>query len=83
MLAWLVAASIFSAAYRPARQGQKVAYLTVASFVFLAFVLGVLLLGESKHGKPQEAGVRSQESGIRSLCDHGQYLACRSARRAT
>ena len=82
MLAWLVAAAIFSAVYRPARQGQKVAYLTVASFVFLAFVLGVLLLGESEHGKLREPGVRNQESGIRLSRDHVRSLACRSARRA-
>ena len=35
MLAWLVAAAIFNAVYRPARRGRKVAYLTVVSFVFL------------------------------------------------
>lgn len=51
MLGWLLAASIFSALYRPARQGKKVAYLTVVSFVFLVFALGVLLLGKSEHGR--------------------------------
>ena len=51
MLVWLLAASIFSAVYRPARQGQKVAYLTVVSFIFLAFALGALLVGGSEHGK--------------------------------
>lgn len=55
MLAWLLAASIFAAVYRPARQGQKVAYLTVVSFIFLAFALGALLHGGSEHGKGRTA----------------------------
>lgn len=50
MLGWLVAASLFAAAYRPARQGRKVAYLTVVSFLFLLFSLGVFLLLETSHG---------------------------------
>jgi ABC-type transport system involved in cytochrome c biogenesis permease subunit len=36
MTAWLAIAALFSRLYRPAHQGRKVAYLTVASFVFLA-----------------------------------------------
>src|SRR5689334_21759135 len=35
MLAWLVAAEIFRWVYPAARQGRKVAYLTLASFLFL------------------------------------------------
>jgi len=50
MLGWLVAASLFAAAYRPARQGRKVAYLTVVSFLFLLFSLGVFLVLETSHG---------------------------------
>ena len=52
MFFWLVAASIFNLAYRPARRGRKVAYLTVANFVFLAIVLAVLLLSSSQHAVP-------------------------------
>ena len=55
MLGWLLVASIFSVVYRPARQGQKVAYLTLVSFVFLVISLGVLLLGESDHGRNRQA----------------------------
>ena len=39
MLAWLLAAAVFNAVYRPARRGRKVAYLTIASFVFLVIAL--------------------------------------------
>jgi ABC-type uncharacterized transport system permease subunit len=50
MFCWLLAAVVFSAVYRPARTGRKVAYLTVASFGFLALALGVQLLLPSEHG---------------------------------
>ena len=48
MFLWLVAAEIFRLAYRPARQGRKLAYLNLASFGFLAITLALLLL-ESSH----------------------------------
>ena len=49
MLAWLVAAAIFNLVYKPARQGRKVAYLTVVSFLFLVMALGIFLLVDSAH----------------------------------
>jgi ABC-type transport system involved in cytochrome c biogenesis permease subunit len=49
MFLWLAAAGIFSALYRPARQGRKVAYLTMASFVFLAITLWAIVLGNTRH----------------------------------
>jgi ABC-type uncharacterized transport system permease subunit len=49
LLGWIVAAGAFSAFYKPARQGRKVAYLTVASFVFLVLSLGLGGLLPSKH----------------------------------
>ncbi len=56
MLAWLVAAAVFNAAYQPARQGRKVAYLTIVSFVFLAIALAVLLLVDTQHGGARPLG---------------------------
>lgn len=53
---WLVATMIFELAYRPARRGQKVAYLTMANFVFLAFVLGLVLFGPSQHARNVSPG---------------------------
>jgi ABC-type transport system involved in cytochrome c biogenesis permease subunit len=50
MLAWLIAAALFNVFYKPARHGRKVAYLTVASFGFLAIALGTLLLVDTGHG---------------------------------
>jgi ABC-type uncharacterized transport system permease subunit len=49
-LLWLLAAGLFNALYRPARRGRKVAYLTVASFLFLVFSLTVALLVDTQHG---------------------------------
>jgi hypothetical protein len=49
LTAWLLAATIFEWTYKPAQQGRKVAYLTVANFVFLAIVLTMLAAGASKH----------------------------------
>lgn len=40
---WLTAVTIFEAVYRPAREGNKVAYLTLASFVFLGLTLFFVL----------------------------------------
>lgn len=53
LLAWLIVASLFGYFYKPARQGRKVAYLTIASFVFLGLVLGIQIFGPSAtHGRP-------------------------------
>lgn len=49
-LVWLLVAGLFNALYRPAQHGQKVAYLTVASFLFLLFSLAVVLFGDTAHG---------------------------------
>jgi hypothetical protein len=57
MFGWLLTAAIFNAVYRPARRGRKVAYLTVASFGFLAVALSVFFLVDTQHG----AGNRRQQ----------------------
>lgn len=48
LLIWLLAATVIEFFYRPARQGRKVAYLTLASFVFLVLAMGGVL--GSGHG---------------------------------
>ena len=53
LLVWLLAATVFESLYKPAQQGRKVAYLTVASFVFLALVMAILLAGGSQHAQPR------------------------------
>ncbi len=63
---WLTAASVFELLYRPAWQGHKVAYLTLASFVFLVLVMVFVLFGE--HGahdkRPQQSAYASSTTGL-------------------
>lgn len=53
LLLWLMTALTFNYVYKPARRGRKVAYLVVASFVFLMLVLGIVLLVE--HASPPDS----------------------------
>jgi hypothetical protein len=65
MLGWLLVATVFNAVYKPARRGRKVAYLTIVSFVFVAFALGVLLLVDTQHsskGDLRRAAVAAGEA---------------------
>ena len=48
-LAWLIIVVLFHAFYPPARQGRKVAYMTIGSFVFLGLVLGIIRWMPSQH----------------------------------
>ena len=57
LLLWLIVALLFNWLYRPARRGRKVAYLTMASFGFLAIVLGLVL--SSQHAS--QASVESAD----------------------
>ncbi len=50
MLVWLVAAEVFRLIYPAARRGRKVAYLTLASFVFLVIALASFTLLDNVHG---------------------------------
>jgi ABC-type uncharacterized transport system permease subunit len=61
MLIWLVVAELFRLVYPAARRGRKVAYLTVAAFVFLLFVLVVMLLQDTLHTLPLVDGVGEVE----------------------
>jgi hypothetical protein len=63
LLAWLLAATLFEWLYKPAQQGRKVAYLTVASFLFLALVMVMLLAGGSEHAQPRRGEAWSGSSG--------------------
>lgn len=47
---WLLTSSIVATFYHPAREGRKVAYLTVVNFVFLAVGLTLVFLADTAHG---------------------------------
>jgi ABC-type transport system involved in cytochrome c biogenesis permease subunit len=70
MFLWLVAAAVFNAAYRPARRGRKVAYLTVVSFLFLVVALGVLLLVDTQHGGQKRKATAGTAKSMPSVA-HG------------
>ncbi|HEV7281533.1 MAG TPA: hypothetical protein VGN57_15130 [Pirellulaceae bacterium] len=61
---WLFAASAIGLLYRPAREGRKVAYVVVASFLFL--FLEVTLAVLSGHGSEQPAGEDLRSNGPRT-----------------
>jgi hypothetical protein len=50
LLVWLAASTAFELLYQPAQQGQKVAYLTLANFLFLCLALGFALWAD--HASP-------------------------------
>ena len=62
LLGWLVAAVVFGSVYRPSREGRKVAYLTVASFLFLVLTLAVTLVIPAAHGKPGSSGLNHRDT---------------------
>jgi ABC-type uncharacterized transport system permease subunit len=74
MFFWLLTAAVLSVVYRPARQGRKVAYLTLASFIFLAIMLSAGLLMNSRHWGRGEKGEGRGESTQYSVLST-QYLA--------
>jgi ABC-type uncharacterized transport system permease subunit len=55
MLVWLIGAEIFRAVYPAARRGRKVAYLTLASFVFLVIAIAAFMLLDNVHGNARQA----------------------------
>jgi hypothetical protein len=42
LLLWLIITGLFEYFYKPARQGRKVAYLTVTSFLILGAVMALV-----------------------------------------
>jgi ABC-type uncharacterized transport system permease subunit len=65
MMLWLVAAEVFRLVYPAARQGRKVAYLTLASFVFLVIALTSFTLHDTVHG-PNRRAATNPKSEIRN-----------------
>jgi hypothetical protein len=55
LLAWLFIATLFELLYKPAQQGRKIPYLTIANFIFLAAVLWIVLFGGSQHATGEQA----------------------------
>ncbi len=76
LFAWLFAATTFNLFYRPARQGRKVAYLVVTSFLFLILELGIVwwaghasgaVLGQIENPIGQAESIPVTENNIAEL----------------
>ena len=46
LLLWLTIGLLFNGLYKPARQGKKVAYLTVANFLFLVMAISLAVMAQ-------------------------------------
>lgn len=70
LFAWLLATALFNGMYRPARQGRKVAYLTIANFVFLAIFLAIQLVGSGAHAiRPGSTALQDFRAAIMATVD--------------
>jgi hypothetical protein len=71
---WLVAALVFNGFYRPARQGRKVAYLTVASFIIVMLVLTIVWTS-SGHAEGKEEARDQRPEARERIADCGRQIA--------
>ncbi len=63
---WLAISTFFESFYNPAREGRKVAFITLVSFVFLSLVLCLVLSGQHGISQPdsgRESVLELRESG--------------------
>jgi ABC-type uncharacterized transport system permease subunit len=63
MLAWLIVAEVFRLVYPAARRGRKVAYLTIAAFVFLLLVLATVTWSDTLHGSGNNGSQQADAAG--------------------
>jgi len=69
MFGWLLLSSGVGMAYRPTREGRKVAYLTLVSFVFLVIALWSVLSNGTRHlGRPSQAAAPDKRGTAASEC---------------
>ena len=63
----------FESVYKPARQGRKVAYLTMASFLFLLLALGFVLTGQHASQASTQKSISKTELSSLSLSTAGPF----------
>jgi hypothetical protein len=79
---WLLIVLLFESLYRPVQQGRKVVYLTLASFIFLALVIGLVLLAPSQHASPLAPQYAATAVGADVGRNHGRQAGNGPATRA-
>ena len=70
---WLLGSSIIAMFYHPAREGRKVAYLTLVNFVFLAVGLMLVFLADTAHGgrkEPQNIEQKMSNAEVKMNTEH-------------
>ena len=73
LLLWLMATALFEYFYKPARQGRKVAYLTVASFLILGAVMALVFAAEhAVDPNPKNSSLRTRNLDPVVLIDSSQ-----------
>ena len=76
---WLLISLLFNLVYRPARQGRKVAYLVLTSFLFLVVEFAIVLYAGHATREPELQGrAMAQVPAAAALCA-SQLPACREA----
>ena len=73
MFAWLLLSTLIGCFYRPAREGRKVAYLTLVSFVFLVIALSTGLFLNTRHpgAKPDRSRQPAAKCSVSPLARGG------------
>jgi len=77
LFAWLLVSMLFNLCYRPARQGRKVAYLVMASFLFLVVEFTIVLYVGHATGQGQAPGQSTPDHQDVSLENASSKLASR------
>ncbi|MGQ9769710.1 MAG: hypothetical protein ACUVQG_04070 [Thermogutta sp.] len=76
---WIGGSLLIGYIYRPMREGRRVAYLTIVSFIFMLLVLGMTLFGATQHGQSREGPINSQE--VKGTQLHQQNYKLHAARK--
>jgi ABC-type uncharacterized transport system permease subunit len=72
MTGWLLTAEAFRLIYPAARQGRKVAFLTMAAFVFLLLVFASVMWGDSFHQQRANSSPSSTDTAQKSALNKGK-----------
>ena len=79
LFAWLLISLLFNLVYRPARQGRKVAYLVLASFLFLVVEFAIVLYVGHATREPEFLGKEMAGVPVVAVRCTAQLPACREA----
>jgi uncharacterized BrkB/YihY/UPF0761 family membrane protein len=79
LFVWLLISLLFNLVYRPARQGRKVAYLVLASLLFLVVEFAIVLyVGHATRGPVLQGRGTTGVPAVAVLCT-AQLPACGEA----